>query len=130
MRTGTVGTSAICAARKRLAPATISKLWSVRGRTSKGERTPWLRMLSANSLRAESSKMWRGLVADSVRTPRGRLRYSVAVFGFMGCSPLSGLGRAGGELSGRREAVRHIKAGVSLLAPVRVQVLRRFPLRG
>src|ERR1039458_8430357 len=35
--------------------------------------------------------MRRGLVADSVRTPRGRLRYSVAVFVFMGCSPLSGL---------------------------------------
>ena len=47
MLTGTVGASAICAARYRLAPATISKLWSVRGRTSKGERTPWLRMLSA-----------------------------------------------------------------------------------
>ena len=90
MRTGTVGASAICAARNRLAPATISKLWSVRGRTSKGERTPWLRMLSANSLRAESSKICRGLVADSVRTARGRLRYSVAVFVFMGCSPLSG----------------------------------------
>jgi hypothetical protein len=30
--------------------------------------------------------MRRGLVADSVRTARGRLRYSVAVFVFMGCS--------------------------------------------
>jgi integrase len=46
IRTGTVGASAIGAARYRLAPATISKLWSVRGRTSKGERMPWLRMLS------------------------------------------------------------------------------------
>jgi hypothetical protein len=28
-----------------------------------------------------------GLLADSVRTARGRLRYSMAVFVFMGCSP-------------------------------------------
>src|ERR1700745_4009260 len=42
MRTGTVGTSAICAARQCRAPATISKPFSVRGRTSRGERTPWV----------------------------------------------------------------------------------------
>src|SRR5580693_8209323 len=101
MRTGTVGASAICAARYRLAPATISKLWSVRGRTSKGDRTPWLRILSANSLRAESSKMRRGLVADSVRTASGRLRYSVAVFVFMDCSPLSGWNVRGVERTAR-----------------------------
>jgi hypothetical protein len=50
------------------------------GRTSKGERMPWLRMLAANSLRAESSKNRRGLVFDSVRMDSGRSRYSVAVF--------------------------------------------------
>src|ERR1017187_5366828 len=58
-------------------------------------------MLSANSLRAESSKMRRGLVADSVRTARGRLRYSVAVFVFMGCSPLSGWDVRGVERTAR-----------------------------
>src|SRR5271168_4587807 len=79
MRTGTVGASAICAARKRLAPATISKLFSVSGRTSRGERTPWLRMLSASSLRAASSKMRRGLVFDSLRSESETLRYSVAL---------------------------------------------------
>src|SRR5271170_873623 len=79
MRTGTVGTSAICAARKRLAPATISKLFSVSGRTRRGERTPWLRMLSASSLRAASSKMRRGLVFDSLRRESETLRYSVAL---------------------------------------------------
>ena len=47
MRTGTVAASAICAARYRRAPEMISKPRSFRGRTSKGERTPWLRMLSA-----------------------------------------------------------------------------------
>jgi hypothetical protein len=41
MRTGTVA-SAICAARNRRAPTTISKLRSFSGRTSKGERTPWV----------------------------------------------------------------------------------------
>jgi hypothetical protein len=39
-------------------------------------------------------------------------------------------GSCGWELSGRREAVRHIKAGVSWLAPILGQVLRRLPLRG
>src|SRR5271170_4070260 len=58
----------------------------------------------------------------------------VAVFGgsirVHGLLSFERFGRAGGELSGRREAVRHIKAGVSWLARVRVQVLRRLPLRG
>ena len=49
------------------------------GRTSKGERTPWVRMLSASSFKASSSKMRRGLVVDSVSNARGRLRYSVAL---------------------------------------------------
>ena len=40
---------------------------------------PWLRMLSASSLRADSSKMRRGLVFDSVRMDSGRSRYSVVV---------------------------------------------------
>src|ERR1035438_8759978 len=80
MRTGTVSASASWAARWRLAPATISKLRSVKGRTSKGERTPWLRMLAANSLRAEPSKNRRGLVFDSMRKDSGRSRYSVLVF--------------------------------------------------
>src|SRR6185312_7186948 len=79
MRTGTVGTSAICAARYRRAPATISKPFSVRGRTSKGERTPWLRMDSANSFKAISSKVWRGLVFDSFKRASETLRYSVAL---------------------------------------------------
>src|ERR1700733_11237925 len=52
-------------------------------------------MLSANSLRAESSKIRRGLVADSVRTARGRLRYSVALWVFMGSLSLSGFLRRG-----------------------------------
>ena len=49
MRTGAVATSAICAARYRRVPKTISKLRSLVGRTSKRERerTPWLRMVSA-----------------------------------------------------------------------------------
>jgi hypothetical protein len=38
-------------------------------RTSKGERTPWVRMDSApSSFKAASSKMRRGLVFDSLRS--------------------------------------------------------------
>jgi hypothetical protein len=37
-------------------------------RTSKGERTPWVRMDSASSFQAASSKMRRGLVFDSLRS--------------------------------------------------------------
>jgi hypothetical protein len=40
-------------------------------------------MDAASSFKAASSKMWRGLVVDSERTLRGRLRYSVAVLGFI-----------------------------------------------
>ena len=57
----------------------ISKPFSVRGRTSKGERTPWVRMLSASSFKAVSSKVRRGLVLDSFKRERGTLRYSVAL---------------------------------------------------
>src|SRR6202789_770977 len=57
----------------------ISKPFSVRGRTSKGERTPWLRMDSASSLRAVFSKVRRGLVFDSLKTASETLRYSVAL---------------------------------------------------
>src|ERR1035438_1671602 len=55
---------------------------------------------SVSSLSAESSKIRRGLVTVSVRTARGRLRYSVAVFVFMGCSPLSGSACGGGRADG------------------------------
>ena len=57
----------------------ISKPVSVRGRTSKGERTPWVRMESASSFKAICSKVRRGLVFDSLSRASGRLRYSVAL---------------------------------------------------
>src|SRR5450631_3547535 len=76
-------------------------------------------MLSASSLRAESSKIRRGLVADSVRTARGRLRYSVAVLVFIGCSPLSGWALE--ELSGRH--------GPSASSKSWLTGLRQFRLR-
>jgi hypothetical protein len=79
MRMGTVAASAICAARYRRASATISKPFSVSGLTSKGERIPWVRMLSASSFKAASSKMRRGLVLDSLKSESETLRYSVAL---------------------------------------------------
>ncbi len=57
----------------------ISKPFSVRGRTSSGDKTPWVRMDAASSCNATGSKVWRGLVFDSFRTDKGTLRYSVAL---------------------------------------------------
>ena len=57
----------------------ISKPFSVRGRTSKGERTPWLRMDSASSFNAVGSKVRRGFVFDSFNTDSGTFLYSVAL---------------------------------------------------
>src|SRR5579883_1268146 len=79
MRTGTVSCSANCAARYRRAPNTISKPFSVAGRTSKGERTPCVRMVEASSFKAASSKTRRGLVFDSLSRESETLRYSVAL---------------------------------------------------
>src|SRR5665213_1122194 len=70
-------------AANRLPPTTTSKSRSVTGRTIRGSRTPCTLMLSASSLSESSSMMRRGLVLDGMRTLRGRLRYSVAVVGFM-----------------------------------------------
>ena len=64
---------------------------------------------SASSLRAASSKIRRGFVGDSLRTARGRSRYSVAVFVFMDCSPLSGWVVQVGGVSGRPDAARMFK---------------------
>src|ERR1700679_1967115 len=64
------------------------------GRTSRGERMPWVRMLSASSFKESSSKVRRGLVLDSVSNARGRLRYSVAlamVLVFMAMAPFERL---------------------------------------
>src|ERR1700729_181688 len=93
----------ICAARNRLAPATISKLFSVRGRTRRGERTPWLRMLSARSSRAASSKLRGGFVLDSWRSESETLLYSVALrmVVSMVLAPFERL-RVEGEKSGHR----------------------------
>ena len=64
MRAGKENTSAISEARKRLAPATISKP-SEFGRTVMGWMSPLVRMDSASSCSLASSKVRRGLVADS-----------------------------------------------------------------
>ena len=102
IRTGTVSASAICAARYRRAPATISKPFSVRGRTSNGERTPWVRILSQSSLRAASSKIRRGLVFDSLSSDRDTLRYSVALITVV--SMIRGSFRARLSVEGHRAA--------------------------
>src|ERR1035437_4193235 len=72
-------------------------------------------MISASSLSAEFSKMRRGLVADSVRTARGRSRYSVVVFGFI-VALLDRVGRSGG---GGADGIRPPAAEKSWLAGFR-----------
>src|ERR1700758_517709 len=68
---GMENSSANCAARKRLAPATISKP-SELGRTVMGWMRPCCRMLAASSCSLESSNVRRGLVADSWMVSRAR----------------------------------------------------------
>src|ERR1700677_232331 len=83
MRTGNSVNSARCAARKRLAPATISYP-SLLGRTVRGWISPWVRRLAASSANLLSSKMLRGLVVDSWMRLRAMV-WNPAVF-FMGGS--------------------------------------------
>ena len=60
-RIGATSNPASFAARYRCAPVTISR-WLFTGRTSRGDRMPLLRMLSASSSRNDWSKTLRGLV--------------------------------------------------------------------
>src|SRR6266702_2061349 len=71
MRAGMAKSSASCAARKRLAPATISKP-SEFGRTVMGWMRPCCLMLSASSCSLDSSNVRRGLAADSWMVSRAR----------------------------------------------------------
>ncbi len=48
------------------------------GRTSKGDNTPWLRMLAASSLQRSFVEVRRGLVGDSIEP----IERQVAVLGW------------------------------------------------
>src|SRR5258708_2020533 len=79
MRTGISLKPARCAARQRRAPVTISKCPFTR-RTTSGESTPLLRMLSASSSSRSSSNALRGFVLDSINSTIGTLTYSFKDF--------------------------------------------------